>query len=249
MQTEPNRVPSTTHVRIAHQRSGIGDAGCSAEMMSHRYHEWLSHVFDHSVTNLEWYFDLDAPPFEADESAIAKLIDATFRHSAHDLLCFSDAQVNQGLWFLSSPAGSDYALALRSDTVPLDVRLSAISSIKILYRDCFAKRCTPTLSHLDEQPSSPLNAICYMFWDVSPIAHLEGQAEESELADACFSVLADTLAIDHIACQEAAIHGYGELHLYYPDRVEEAMNRFLKTRISDSRLRTYAENAQIGCIQ
>lgn len=206
--------------------------------MTTRYQEWLNHVFSE-----------DPCEFDASETEVSQLIEDTFRFSGRDLSQFSDERVNEGVWSISSPAGSDHSFALRSDAVPLEARLSAISSIKILYRDCFATRCTRTLSHLDEQPSSPLNAICYMFWDVSPLSYLEGRPDESVLADACFSVLADTLAIDHIACQEAAIHGYGEFHFQYPDRVEDAMNRFLQTRISDSRLRTYAENARIGYIQ
>lgn len=217
--------------------------------MPSRYQEWVSYVFDHPVNDPEWHFDIDAPTFEAGESEIAQLIDATFRHSGRDLLCFSDAQVNQGIWFLVSSSLSDYSFTLKDENVPLAVRLSAISSLTVLYRDCFANRCTQSLSHLDEHSDSPLNAICYMLWDVIPISYLEGHPDEPLLSEACFSVLSNTLSIEHLACQEAAIHGYGEFHHQYPDLVEDAMNRFLQTNISDGRLRVYAENAKIGYIQ
>lgn len=219
-----------------------------AAPMPPRYQEWLGYIFDHSEIGHAWCFDVDAPKFEANETEIAQLIEYTFRNAAVDLTRFSDAQVNQGIWVLTNSSCSDHACALRSDAVPLAIRLSAIDSIRVLYRNYFSHRCTPTLSHLDEQPASPLNSICYMFWDVAPISCLEGLTDETALADICFSVLADTLTIDHLACQEAAIHGFGEFQCWYPERVAAAMDGFLQTHIPDERLRAYATKARIGRI-
>ncbi len=213
--------------------------------MPPRYQEWLAYLFEHPVTEPEWYFEVDAPVFEASETEIVALMEATFRRSAQDLALYSDAQVDQGLWYLLSST-FDHGYALRSDAVPLELRRSAIAAIAILYRDLFVQRCTRTLSHLNEEPSSPLNSICYMLWDVTPLGWLQGYRDESELADACYAVLADTLKIDHPACQEAAIHGYGEFHSQYPERSRKAMERFLQTPPSDPRLRAYAEQAAVG---
>jgi hypothetical protein len=217
--------------------------------MHSRYQEWLNHLFDHPVSDPAWHWDLDAPSFSAEEPEIAELIELTFRNSATDLPRFTDAQLNQGLWYLTSTACSDYFFALRSENVPLVRRLSAIASIAVLYRDFFQQRCTKTLSHLNQEPRSPLNSICYMFWDICPISYICGYPDEQQLADACFSVLDATFSIDHLACREAAIHGYGEFSCSYPERVEQALDRLLETEIGDARLREYAHNARYHYIQ
>lgn len=216
--------------------------------MHPRYQEWIRYVFDHPAIQPEWYWELDAPYFKADPIDEAVLIDLTFRRAARDLAPFSDARVNQGLWYLTSPGCCDHMRALRSDVVPLDTRLSAIAAIGVLYRECFARRCSRTLSHLDERPCSELNAICYMFWDVTPINYLEGFPDRDALADACFAVLADTLSMDHLACQEAAIHGYGEMAVRFPGRVAVSLDRYLQDDAIDSRLRAYATRARTGHI-
>ena len=68
-----------------------------------RYEEWIGFIFDHPVTKSAWYRAIDAPHFEASEEDYAVLIEQTFRYSGRDLARFSDAQVNQGLYFLASP--------------------------------------------------------------------------------------------------------------------------------------------------
>ena len=216
--------------------------------MHARYEEWIGFIFDHPVTKSAWYRAMDAPVFEASEEDYAVLIEQTFTNSGRDLARFSDAQVNQGLYFLASPSCSDYMHALKDSEVPIKTRLSAIRSIFILYRDCFQARCTETLSHLDQAGGSALNPTCYMFWDINVLGYLEGTDEETVLADCVFSVLADTLRLPHLACQEAAIHGYGEFWNFYPERVEEAMDAFLATGIPSGTLRAYAENARIGYV-
>ena len=216
--------------------------------MHARYDEWIGFIFDHPVPNPTWHWTSDAPAFEASGEDYAVLIEQTFTNSGRDLSRFSDAQVNQGIYFLASPGCSDYMFSLTGSTVLMETRLSAIRSIFILYRDCFQARCTETLSHLDQAGGSALNPTCYMFWDINVLGYLEGTDEETVLADCVFSVLADTLRLPHLACQEAAIHGYGEFWNFYPERVEEAMDAFLATEIRSARLRSYAENARIGYV-
>ncbi len=217
--------------------------------MHPRYQDWIRHLFDHPVVEPAWHWKVNAPEFLADEPEIAELIELTFRNSGTDLQHFSDAQLNQGLWYLVSPACSNYCFTLRSDKVRLERRLSAIASISVLYRDCFKHRCTQTLSHLDQRHSSILNAICYMFWDVCALSYLCDSPDEQQLADACFAVLAETFSLDHLACREAAIHGYGEFSCTYPDRVEQALDRILETEIADSLLRNYVHQARHSYIQ
>ena len=216
--------------------------------MHPRYQEWLDHAFNHPVARKEWYWTSDAG-FEAEDPAtIAALLDLTFTRSGSDLLRFTDAQVNQGLYYLASPGAGDFLNHLTSDAVPLDLRLKGIRSILSLYRDCFASRCTKALSHLDEE-ASPLNAICYMFWDLNTLSYLEQIPDREVIGGAIFSVLDSVLAIPHLACQEAALHGLGHLSHDDPEKVAAIVGRFLKTKIRNRDLRDYAEAAREGLVQ
>src|SRR5215471_4097093 len=122
--------------------------------MHQRYQEWLQYVFNHPVSDPEWYFDLAAPAFEATQEDYAELLRETFSRSGEDLAKFSDAQVNQGVWFLASPSGSNFIFSLQDGSVPAQKKVEGIRSIYELYRDCFAKRCTKTLGHIVEPGAS-----------------------------------------------------------------------------------------------
>ncbi len=214
--------------------------------MHPRYEEWLEHIFDHPVFDPAWHWSRDAPSFEADDAEIAALIELTFLHSGRDLTRFTDAQMNQGFRYLASITGSNYIWSLNRPKVLLETRLSAIASIATLYRDCFAVRCTRTLSHYDDQPCAALNGACYMFWDFSALTNIQDEANKPVIADACFEVLSEMLAMDHPACQEAAIHGYYEFHYSYPDRVAAAMRTFLQKPVADQRLKHFAARVRDG---
>ncbi len=214
-----------------------------------RYQEWLTHVFDHPVLEEEWYWNISAAEFEGTGTEIVELMEWTFRHSGTDLLRFTDAQVNQALWYLTDSSCSDFGGHLIFPAVPLAARLAAIDSITVLFRDCFQRRCDPVLSHLSQPCESALNPVCYMFWDLASLNWLEDKEENREMVDASFAVLAAILAMDHPACQEAAIHGYGHFQYTFPVRVETTLAAYLETDIPLPELRRYAENASTGYIQ
>jgi hypothetical protein len=134
--------------------------------MHTRYSEWIRFVFDHPVEGHlpEWYHREDAPEFIASHEDYAILLSETFSRSGNDLLVYSDGQVNQGLWYLTNPATSDFIHSLSHPTVSMNRRVESLRSVFDLYRDCFAKRCAETLGHTDEPGASELNPICYMFW-------------------------------------------------------------------------------------
>ena len=216
--------------------------------MHPRYNEWINFVFDHPVEDPAWHWDIDCPMFEGSESDYLELIRLTFMHAGKDLVHFSNAQVNQGICFLASTSCSDYMFSLKDSNIDVGLRVEAIESIYLLYKDCFQKRCSESLSHLDHKSSSDLNPICYMFWDVNPLGCLKGVDGEEHLKNTVFTVLKKTLMLPHLACKESAIHGYGEFHCFYSETVEEAMDEFLKTNISNAELKTYAIAARAGNI-
>lgn len=215
--------------------------------MHPRYLEWLDHVFNHPVGEDDRHRSSEIC-FEDDESTVALLLQETFTRSGKDLSSFSDAQVNEGIYYLAHPAEGDFVAVLTSAHVPLDLRVQGIRAIETLYRDCFAKRCTRTLSHLDQKGAS-LNQICYMFWDLNSLSYITNVPDQGAVGGAILGVLDSILTLDHLACQEAALHGLGHLFNDEPERVMSIVDGFLQTEILNDRLRDYALGAREGLVQ
>jgi hypothetical protein len=215
--------------------------------MSSRYQEWLKHVFDHEVIDKlpQWYFAEDVPLFETSDEEMTELISQTFLNAGKDLVRYTDAQVDQGIWYLAGTSGSDFMSALASSEVLLTKRVEAIGNIFYLYSDCFAKRCTEILAHLSED-GPPLNSSCYMFWDLCRFSNLENMLGGKETRDAVLNVLERTLTIEHIACREGALHGLGHIANSCPENVCEIIDRFLSKNKLDDKLLAYALKAREG---
>jgi hypothetical protein len=210
-----------------------------------RYQKWLKHIFDHEVKDPQWYFETTAPEFESSPTEITELIGQTFLCAGKDLTKYSDAKIDQGIWYFAGSSGSNFMFALKSSEVPLTNRLEAIGNIFYLYSDCFAKRCAESLGHLSEEGSA-LNSSCYMFWDICPLTYLEDVSERKETQDAILHVLEKTLTIEHRACREGAFHGLGEIALSCPEKVREIVDGFLSKNRLDDKLLAYALQAQEG---
>jgi len=129
----------------------------------------------------------------------------------------------------------------------MEKRLVAIDGIYFLYADCFAKRCAEAMGHLSEE-GSPLNSICYMFWDICQLTW-GFDCRENEIQAAVLNVLEKSLAINHRACQEGALHGLGEIAHACPEQVHEIIDRFLGDIKLEAPLLAYARNAREGNIQ
>jgi hypothetical protein len=217
------------------------------------FEDWLAHVFDHSVraSGQEWYWDLDADWWGGAAADTVEFLTRAFEGAAAVLRPYSDAQLNQGLWYIASNACSDHMFALMDADVPWPARQRCIRSVHALFAQCFAKRCTPHLSHLPEtEPgASPLNLVCYMWWDIIPIGPQPDDPTRTDLDREILAVIEETLQLDSIACQESALHGLGHWKSYYPQRVEEIIGKFLQShpRIREE-LRTYALSAFRGCV-
>jgi hypothetical protein len=216
--------------------------------MNPRYQEWLKHVFDHEVRNREWYFDEDKPEFEASPVEIAELLGQTFLRAGKDLTAYSDAKVDQGIWYLTGWPNPEFMFVLKSPEVPLTKRLEAIKNIFYLYADCFAKRCAETLGHLSEEGSA-LNSSCYMFWDISPIpqfwdknpfTYLENPQESKQTQDVVLNVLEKTLNLEHRACREGALHGLHHIAYACPEKARKIVDGFLSRNKLEEQLMAYA---------
>lgn len=206
---------------------------------------WITHVFDHPVTDPAWYWSLDAPEWNDSPEHIASLIADTFEQSGELLSRFSDAQLNQAFWFLAG-CGSNFMFHLVNQGVPLATRLRALRSFIPLFEQVMIPRCSPHLSHLDEQPANPLNSACYMWWDILPIHGKPEEPDRTEFDAEVLGVLPRLVSIPHDACRESALHGIGHWQLYYPS-VASVVDEFL---VCTPRLRpeliSYAQRAKVG---
>jgi hypothetical protein len=202
------------------------------------FEQWLRHVFDHPVPTgqeLEWHWDNDRDWWEEDGPETLHFMTRAFENAAQALEPYSDAQLNQGLWFLASNACSSHMFALMNESVPWEERRRCIASFHQLYEHCFARRCSPHplapparagVSHVDEPGANPLNLVCYMWWDIIPIAGNPDEPARREFDAAILQVLESTLHLDSLACQESALHGLGHWQMHYPARVGEIIDRF-----------------------
>jgi len=218
------------------------------------FEQWLIHVFDHPVDTLSnaWYWDIDRDWWEEDTTDTLAFMTYAFEHAADVFQPYSDTQLNQGLWFLASNACSSHMFALMNESLPWSARRRCIRSIRQLFEQCFAKRCSPHLSHLDEPGANPLNLVCYMWWDIIPLYGKpdDPAPERREMDETVLQVMESTLQLDSIPCRESALHGLGHWQHYYPGRVGEIIDKFsMRHPDLPEKLRSYMLNAYVGYVQ
>lgn len=215
------------------------------------FEQWLTHVFNHPVEEMTnaWYWDTDRDWWEEDSEEAIQFMTQAFENAAVAFAPYSDAQLNQGLWFLASNACSNHMFTLMNESIPGSLRERCVASFHSLYEQCFARRCSPHLSHLDEPDANPLNLVCYMWWDIIPIIGQPDDPARSGLDRAILQVMESTLQLDSIACRESALHGLGHWQMYYPARVGEIIDRFsMKHPRLPEKLEAYMKAAYTGYV-
>ena len=211
------------------------------------FDEWVAYVFD-NPPDYRW-FDLLADWGNCPPAVLVTYLTRLFEQAGDLLAPFSNAQLNQSLWFLIG-SGADAMQVLFDEDVPWPARERCLRAVFTLFRDCFAERCGAYLSHLDKSSDNPLNSICYMWWDLFPTWGRPDDPRHAQL-DACvLEVLEQILALPSVACRESALHGLGHWAFRYPDRVASIIDEYLA---SQPRLRPqlnqYAAGARCGCVQ
>jgi hypothetical protein len=215
------------------------------------FDQWITYVFDHAVPHSgnknPWYHTVEQEwwdPLHVPKVTVAYLT-RLFTDANSLLLPFSEAQINQGLWFLADNSCSNHMLTLLDPLISSLERKRCIFAMFTLFERFFAPRCSPHLSHLDVVGTdtshvSPLNGICYMWWDVLP------QIDD----EACLEVMGRTLDLDAMACHESALHGLGHWAHAYPQEVETIISAWLARNpyLKDA-LKEYAHAAREGRVQ
>lgn len=199
----------------------------------------------------EWYFQADPETWNeaADPARTVEYITRLFTNI--DVLAepYSDGQINQGINYLISNACSNHIFALISEMVPLRARVACAESFYDVYAKLYARKCTSALGHVSER-GNPLNMTCYMWWDIIPFFGRSGDRVCEQLDGTMLYVMERTLALDHEACREGALHGLGHWHFAYPERVETVIDEFLQAhaeRLSLA-LAAYARAARRGAV-
>jgi hypothetical protein len=217
------------------------------------FDQWVAHVFDHPVVEPQWWFSSTAPYWNelAVPARALEFVTQLFREPEFLLQRFTPAQIDQGLNYLVSPAGSSHMRVLLDESLPWESRRACFDAMIMLYGKLLGPMNGDTLGHL-QQPGSPAvpNFACYMWWDVILINGGMEHNDRDRINEAVLHVFETVLrTMTSEACLESVLHGLGHWQSDMPDRVEAIVGRFLqRTDISDD-LRSYAEDAADGMVQ
>ncbi|NHQ87816.1 hypothetical protein HA050_17015 [Iodobacter sp. HSC-16F04] len=216
-----------------------------------RYQEWMNYIFSFSASSF-WSLDAESEisTFDATDAELVDLATYMLENCGREFASYSNEKISSALEFVFNNSYSDIAFSLISDSVSLESRLRLIKSIYCLYCDCFDVRCAKVLGHLSETTDNSLNQICYMLWDVSPIAYLGDRKNKQLLYDTMIDVLEECLSLANPACVESALHGLGHLYGVSEDRIETLIASKLKSIVFiPTSLKSYAELAMKGRVQ
>lgn len=204
------------------------------------FEEWVYHIFDHPEA---WYFGIGNEFWNGPAPVTVAYVTRLFEDPVPPLEGFTDEELNRGLWYLASSGGSGMLSDIDHGSVSLADRARCLGSFSVLFEQLFVPRCTPYLSHLDEKGVAPLNSICYMWWDIIPLAG--GPPDDTLLA-----IVECELAVDHLALQEGALHGLGHWQHHAPSRITSIVDAYLhRNPHLRPELHTYALAARGGCVQ
>jgi hypothetical protein len=243
-----------------------GKKALGRELIDLSFEAWVTFVFDHPAPALPiplsdekseaaisqpWYFEDDHDwwnPSRQPERTVAYLTNL-FENAPRVLRSFSDMQIKEGFWFLVSPACSDHLFTLSNPDVAWPERKRCIASIFTLFKHFLTVRCSPHLSFLNEPGANPLNAVCYMWWDLLPVPGKPKDPMRRERNGAFLDVMRRSLELPSDACRESALHGLGHWHSDYPAEVEAIIAQFLKRHSAlRPELKDYALTAQKGLV-
>lgn len=197
---------------------------------------WIDHVFGHPTGKRKW---------RGPREQIPVLISETFERAGELLARFPDEQPDQGLWNLAGSLSLHSMTTLVDEIIPLEPRLRALRSFVPLFEQVMAVRCTPHLSHLNDEGANPLNSACYMWWDL-----LNFILSSTSFAAEVVATLQRQLAIPHDACRESALHGIGHIRRCHPQYEKQLVGIVADFLAATPGLRpeliAYAERARCG---
>ncbi|MBM1172056.1 hypothetical protein [Microvirga arabica] len=154
-----------------------------------------------------------------------------------------------GLNYLISPGLGEHMLCLDDPSVPLTTQVRCVRSCEAMFRQLLLPRCSSHLSHRDEPGASPLNLVCYMWWDIMPVYGGPHPEDRHALHQAALETMGAILQMNSVACQESALHGLGHWRSAFPEQVEDLVDAFIRSHANTRpELLAYARSASCGCV-
>src|SRR5690349_21602688 len=125
--------------------------------MENRYltfEQWLDAVFNHPLTDPEWYFSDEADNAKllmlesSYPSILLEYVTQTFEEIGRLPQLFSDGQIAAGLQYIIHPACSSVVYAMLDLRIDVDLaaRIQCIEAIYTVYEQLFAIHCSPELA-------------------------------------------------------------------------------------------------------
>lgn len=215
--------------------------------MADKYQEFVQFLFNRNELEGDWRFDINLvePDLSAEETV--EFIQRMLENCESELSGYSNWQLGLGMTYIFNNSCSDLSFKLRDGPVDIQKRIDAILSLKTFFKEYLNKRCVRSLSHLSEE-GNELNGFCYMLWDITPLAYCERMPDKNEIYTAIAKVMKYSLSLDNIACIESGLHGLGHLKMYYND-ASNIVRKYINSQGNiESRLLTYAKNAEQGSV-
>jgi hypothetical protein len=212
------------------------------------FEQWVQHLFCHPVVEPTWYLEAWAELWEGEPLLTVQYVTRLFESPERLLKDYSREQLEQGLWYLAGE-GQAFMQALLDSEVAWAIRKRGLQSIHTFYEKFFAAACADELGHLCKTTSTPINGVCYMWWDLFPSWGNPEDPYRQEEDETILQVMENTLEIVSEACRESALHGLGHWRLHYPETVQRIVGEFLgrKPQMS-AELREYALAARSGMV-
>jgi hypothetical protein len=219
----------------------------------------IKYIFDRPVTERHWFWDLDYDPeeedlFKGEDHVTAFLfLEKLCQKPGETLSPYSDNQVAQGLDFIFNNSLSNLCFGMRDAKVDLERKVEAFGSLRQLFFEVFEPRCKQVLSSNKQVSQGLLNGVCYMFWDVTPLAgpfSMPTKEENRALNEAVIGVMAATLKSRNPAVAESGLHGLGHAVFMTPKLALPPIDDYLKRQAGKQAeaLLQYAKAARTGMI-
>jgi hypothetical protein len=220
----------------------------------------IKYIFDRPVAERHWCWDLDHNPeeedvFNGEDSFTAFLfLEKLCQKPGETLSYFSDDQVAQGFDFIFNSSLSNLCFGFREAQVDFERKVEVFASLRQLFFGVFEPRCKPVLSAYSQIRQGKLNGVCYMFWDVTPLAgpfSTPSKVENRALNEAVIGVMVACLKSKNPALVESGLHGLGHAVFFTPNLAQPPIDAFLKTQAGKqpAALLEYAKAARTGMIQ
>lgn len=213
------------------------------------FEDWINFIFGRERKDDHWAFDESELGWKLPDEVTTDYLARTFENPALWRSRFSLQQIADGLAYTWNPSLGNFCFLFVDEIITWPLRQRLIQSLVPLYQECFGRLCGPGLSNLSECAENPLNGVCFMFWDVCPLYGKPNDSSAHERDIECLRVMERTLAIDHDACRESALHGLGHWAAAYPSRVSSIVSQgLMNVRRLRVELLNYAESAQSGSV-